>query len=375
MNNLGEKIKTLRKKMDITQEELAERLGVSYQAVSKWETNSSYPDITMLPILANLFNITTDELLGVDISKKQERIDEILQEMQRLNNSGKVKEYFDFVSSAYKEYPNNIRIMDKYIWQLVYDPNCINIEKNEFEGPKVHKDQLIKLGNRILNECHDDENIRCSALCMLSTVYDSNGNREKALEYIQRLPSIFNSKEWELSYFYEKGTTDWWEHKRAFICEISEELFISIRDCALWANVTPNERLKLLNKASALLELIYDDEDYGFCYYHFSELSLSIAKKYIELKNYKEAETYIRKGLSYAIKYDELPPQTTHTSFLIKGYVFDKSKISSGSPENEVYRTLKCLEEENAFKNVRNMDWFENILVDYRLYALTNKNY
>ena len=67
MKNFGNRIKVLRRKMNLTQEELAERLNVSYQTISKWETNASLPDIAMFPILANLFNVTTDELLGVSL--------------------------------------------------------------------------------------------------------------------------------------------------------------------------------------------------------------------------------------------------------------------------------------------------------------------
>ncbi|HBN86148.1 MAG TPA: XRE family transcriptional regulator, partial [Clostridiales bacterium] len=83
MNELGIKIKVLRKRMNITQEDLAERLGVSFQAVSKWETNAAYPDISMFPVLANFFNVTTDELLGVDLSKKKEKIAGIIAEYDR----------------------------------------------------------------------------------------------------------------------------------------------------------------------------------------------------------------------------------------------------------------------------------------------------
>ena len=79
MKNFGNRIKVLRRKMNLTQEELSERLNVSFQTVSKWETNASLPDITMFPILANFFNVTTDELLGVDLVKKQAKIDEILE--------------------------------------------------------------------------------------------------------------------------------------------------------------------------------------------------------------------------------------------------------------------------------------------------------
>lgn len=63
-NTIGERIKHHRKRLGMTQEQLAERMGVTPQAVSKWETNQSCPDIAMLPQLAELFGISVDALLG-----------------------------------------------------------------------------------------------------------------------------------------------------------------------------------------------------------------------------------------------------------------------------------------------------------------------
>lgn len=65
MNSLGERIAYYRKKIGLTQEVLAEKCSVSAQAVSKWEKDLSAPDISLIPALAELFNITCDELLGV----------------------------------------------------------------------------------------------------------------------------------------------------------------------------------------------------------------------------------------------------------------------------------------------------------------------
>ena len=64
---MGKRIAACRKRMGLTQDALAEQLGVTAQAVSKWENDQSCPDITMIPKLANLFSITTDELLGVEV--------------------------------------------------------------------------------------------------------------------------------------------------------------------------------------------------------------------------------------------------------------------------------------------------------------------
>jgi len=62
---LGKRIAALRKEKGLTQEQLAEKVGVSAQAVSKWENDVSCPDITLLPLLADLFGVSVDELLGV----------------------------------------------------------------------------------------------------------------------------------------------------------------------------------------------------------------------------------------------------------------------------------------------------------------------
>ena len=64
--SLGKKIHELRREKDMTQEALAERMGVSAQAVSKWENDLSAPDIAALPKLAQIFGVTVDELLGAD---------------------------------------------------------------------------------------------------------------------------------------------------------------------------------------------------------------------------------------------------------------------------------------------------------------------
>ena len=62
--NFSNNFKTMRKQRNLTQEQIAETLGVSCQAVSKWETNSSYPDISLLPIIADYFGVSVDYLKG-----------------------------------------------------------------------------------------------------------------------------------------------------------------------------------------------------------------------------------------------------------------------------------------------------------------------
>lgn len=74
---IGNNIKFLRHKNGITQEQLAEHLSVSYQAVSKWETNSNTPDISLLPKIAAFFNVSIDMLFSENISVCQGDFQEI----------------------------------------------------------------------------------------------------------------------------------------------------------------------------------------------------------------------------------------------------------------------------------------------------------
>ena len=76
---IGEKIKFLRKAGNITQEELAEMLGVSCQSVSRWELGTCYPDMELLPELAEIFHSSVDSLLGIDDSAEKARVAQYLE--------------------------------------------------------------------------------------------------------------------------------------------------------------------------------------------------------------------------------------------------------------------------------------------------------
>ena len=73
---LGAQIALLRKQKNITQEALAQRLGVTNQAVSKWESEQCCPDVTLLPKLADIFGISMDELFGRSAPGNQSKLPE-----------------------------------------------------------------------------------------------------------------------------------------------------------------------------------------------------------------------------------------------------------------------------------------------------------
>lgn len=80
---IGENIRNYRKKNDITQEALADRLGVTYQSVSRWEKGATYPDLELLPAISEILGITVDELIGMPAIEKEKKAKETFDELRR----------------------------------------------------------------------------------------------------------------------------------------------------------------------------------------------------------------------------------------------------------------------------------------------------
>ena len=82
--NIGQKIRELRRRDGRTQEDLALAIGVTSQAVSRWEANGGYPDMEMIPSIANYFGISIDELFGYN-NERSKMIDELAARIDRMN--------------------------------------------------------------------------------------------------------------------------------------------------------------------------------------------------------------------------------------------------------------------------------------------------
>lgn len=127
--NIGSIIKELRQKKKMSQEELAENLGVSTQAVSRWETGVSYPDITLLPFIANVFSVTTDYLLSVDKVTNDKIADEVKKRYynEYLHQGNNVGGY-NYMKEMIDKYPFNEEI------QILYVDACFAVG-NYDKGP------------------------------------------------------------------------------------------------------------------------------------------------------------------------------------------------------------------------------------------------
>ena len=108
--DLGQKIKHLRYKSGLTQEQLASKLGISAQSVSKWETSVTMPDITLLPLLAGEFGVSIDELFDLTIEHKLHRIEKCI-EMEETISADIFREYEDLLKNQLVENNDKERIL------------------------------------------------------------------------------------------------------------------------------------------------------------------------------------------------------------------------------------------------------------------------
>ena len=116
MIKLGENIKSLRKQKNISQEVLANYLGVSFQAVSKWENGNTMPDVTMIPAIASFFGVSTDELFDFNVFEMEKQIDEICDEAYKYRFTDTPKSEA-ILREGLQRFPGNEIILNKHgVW-------------------------------------------------------------------------------------------------------------------------------------------------------------------------------------------------------------------------------------------------------------------
>ncbi len=193
--SIGTNIKRLRQARKLTQDELANHLGVSFQAISKWERGDGYPDIIMLPALANYFGVSVDELIGTTAETRRARFNAIWREWQRNHGEGRHKENITLMRDALTEYPNDPLL-------LVQLSTSLERADGTPEKKAANLRESIAVQEQIIDYCDDCE-IRGATLFNICFSYQKNGEPEKALAQAKKLPNLYKGRENALLYFTE----------------------------------------------------------------------------------------------------------------------------------------------------------------------------
>lgn len=174
---VGEVIRKYRKSKNMTQEEMARRLGVTAPAVNKWEHGNSLPDITLLMPIARLLGISTDELLSYQQELTTEKIGEILKRATTMLEEMPYQDAFAWAKEKLEEYPN----CESLILQMAV---LLDAERTiqEIPDPETYDAYINACYGRALQS--KDEKIRNGAADSLFHFYMKTREYEKAGEYL-----------------------------------------------------------------------------------------------------------------------------------------------------------------------------------------------
>ncbi|MBQ7921817.1 MAG: helix-turn-helix transcriptional regulator [Clostridia bacterium] len=172
--NLGTKIRELRKMRNLTQEELAEKLNISNQAVSKWENGTCYPDMAQIPVLANFFGVSLDELFCYDVAQLNKKIDAIIDAAKNFFWSAPEK-CAEIYLNGLKEYPANERILAELLDVYIQHGT---------------QEKAIPIAEQLVGEAKDLF-IQCRAKANLASLYLKADRYEDAKNLIDSLPEMY----------------------------------------------------------------------------------------------------------------------------------------------------------------------------------------
>ena len=243
---IGENIKRLRRERDLTQEEVAAHLGVSFQSISKWERGDGYPDITMLPALANYFGVSVDELLGTTELEKREKYDALNRTWAENNKNGLHRENVALMRQSLKTWPNDALLLVQLSTSLEKLDGTEEEKRRYLLESVAVQEQILRYGK--------DSEVRNATQFNICFAYRKLGEQEKALEQAKKLPNLYKARENALIYFLEG------EEKRRVAQEALAPLAWTIAHQLNALDETENEP-KYQKKIAAILDVLADGEE------------------------------------------------------------------------------------------------------------------
>lgn len=241
-NRMGAKIRSLRKARNLSQDVLAQYLGVSFQAVSKWENGTAMPDVAMIPAIASFFDVSTDELFDFNRIEQEQKIQQQCWDIEDWREREPER-----AETAYREllkqYPGNEIILANLLYVL---------------QTRQKHEELISLCKTMIETTKDDAT-RYDAARILAETYKKTGEYGLCKNAIDLIPEFFFTHREEKAMLLEGEDMfrPAWQQK----CQSLETLIRMTMRIADYYEAN-NEREKAvhqLRQAKAMIDLQKDD--------------------------------------------------------------------------------------------------------------------
>ena len=299
----SDKFKQLRKDNDLTQDQIADIFHISPQAVSRWETGATYPDIEILPHLAIYFKVTVDELLGTEKIREGTKVDEYIRDIRNLLNSGKLYDAIEMARKAVKEYP--VPIPGRGLCGLLLQALCKACSEETpgyQENIEKYKNEIIMLGEKGENKIE------------LVRLYSKWGMKEEAKKILETMPAeIWNAKEVWYGCVYEGE--EWRRHQQVTMIRIWVLLNHFIGEYKNKAGLEPLQKIecmKIQEQIGNLMKPITSDVASSFRddveskdYVGDAFNNISFAGLYCEVGDTENALNYVEKATQDAMHHIE----------------------------------------------------------------------
>ena len=344
--DLGQKIRELRRRDGRTQEALAEAIGVTSQAVSRWEANGGYPDMEMIPSIANYFGVTIDELFGYH-NDRESKIDMIINKIKSFGIQSRgddewVDECLAILREGLVEFPQNERLLltladtlSEAGWRrhkewLYYDDEGFIQHNYDVHKRNEYWAESIKLCEYLINNATDNSTVT-RAIHILVLLYRNIGENDKAIAYAQKMPELKNCREILLS-----AASDGKEeakHIGDFLLKTASQfaqqlVYGLITNKHHFESDMPIEKIK---GAISLFYLICDDGNMGKYHGDLIELYIYLSRVQWERGYHDDAFESLNESLKHAKALEALWDEEEHT---LTAPLVSFVKYKTGAPDN-----------------------------------------
>lgn len=353
--SFGTIIKKLRRSANMTQEQLAEMLSISSQAVSRWENGAAMPDISLLPVLSNIFGVSSDELLEINVERNNEIIQGLLASARQAAYNGDFEKSMDILRSAYCQYPRSYKIMAELAKAII----CVNSRN----GIKDY-DEAVRLCENILENCTDSM-IRYNALDLLGTAYGYADKKEEMLKVAEQMPPFEFCREAFMLYHITNGNerlTERQAYLSALVTQLVESMVLISGHCKESGEYvySDDDKIKILSQTVDIVDTLYPDGDYQYKAQYVEQICYLLIGIYVKNNDFENVLYWIERASDCIICFDTYAFDAEHISPVFRGY-------SDGGwiPENGKNHSAEFLEYlSNAkFDKVRSVDRFEKVIL------------
>ncbi len=292
---LSEQIRAFRIRDGRSQEDLADALGVTAQAVSRWECQICYPDMELIPSIANYFGISIDELFGYE-NNRERKIDTIIKKVDSFSIKSRsddewVDECLAILREGLAEFPKNERLLitladtlSEAGWRrhkewLYYDDDGFIRHSYDIHKTNKYWEESIRLCEYLANNATDNSTVT-KAIRILVLLYRNIGENKKAILFAQKMPELNSCRELLLA-----SASDGKEEAK-YIGDFLLKTASKFAEQVVYGLITnkhhfesdmPIEKIK---GAISLFHLICDDGNMG--YYHGDLIKLYLYLSRIE---------------------------------------------------------------------------------------------